>query len=93
MDMYVRMFDDLQKGKDDNPTVGLILCTQKDKTIVKYSVLNENKHLFASKYMLYLPTEEVLAKELEREKQMIEMEMEKDEQGIDGSQQSPGSPE
>ncbi len=91
MDMYVRMFDDLQKGKDDNPTVGLILCTQKDKTIVKYSVLNENKHLFASKYMLYLPTEEVLAKELEREKQMIEMEMEKDGQDYDGSQQSPGS--
>jgi predicted nuclease of restriction endonuclease-like (RecB) superfamily len=91
MDMYVRMFDDLQKGKDDNSTVGLILCTQKDKTIVKYSVLNENKHLFASKYMLYLPTEEALAKELEREKRLIEMEMEKDEQGIDGSQQSPGS--
>jgi predicted nuclease of restriction endonuclease-like (RecB) superfamily len=93
MDMYVRMFDDLQKGKDDNPTVGLILCTQKDKTIVKYSVLNENKHLFASKYMLYLPTEEVLAKELEREKRLIEMEMEKDGRESNDSQQSPGSPE
>ncbi len=72
MEMYVRMFDDLQKGKDDNPTVGLILCTEKDKAIVKYSVLNEYKQLFASKYMLYLPTEVELARELEREKRMIE---------------------
>jgi predicted nuclease of restriction endonuclease-like (RecB) superfamily len=74
MDMYVRMFDDLMKGKDDNPTVGLILCNEKDRTIVKYSVLNENKHLFASKYMLYLPSEEALVQELEREKRLIEME-------------------
>lgn len=73
MDMYVRMFDGMQKGKDDNPTVGLILCTEKDRTIVKYSVLNENKQLFASKYMLYLPSEEELARELEQEKQLIEM--------------------
>ena len=75
MDMYVRMFDDLQRGEDNNPTVGLILCTEKDRAIVKYSVLKENKQLFASKYMLYLPTEEELARELEREKSMIEMEM------------------
>ena len=74
MDMYVRMFDDIQKGKDDNPTVGLILCTERDRAIVKYSVLNENKKLFASKYMLYLPSEEELAKELERETRLIEME-------------------
>ena len=79
MDMYVRMFDNLQKGKDDNPTVGLILCTEKDKAIVKYSVLNENKQLFASKYMLYLPTEDELAHEIVREKRLIEMEM--DENG------------
>jgi len=71
MDMYVRMFDDLQKGDDNNPTVGLILCTEKDKAIVKYSVLNENKQLFASKYMLYLPTEEVLIQELQRETQSL----------------------
>lgn len=76
MDMYVRMFDDLQRGKDDNPTVGLILCTDRDKAIVKYSVLNENKQLFASRYMLYLPSEEELVRELEREKRLIEMEME-----------------
>jgi hypothetical protein len=55
--------------------------------------LNENKHLFASKYMLYLPTEETLAKELEREKRLIEMEMEKDERKSDSDHQSPGSPE
>ncbi len=79
MDMYMRMFDDLQKVEDDNPTVGLILCTEKDKAIVKYSILNENKQLFASKYMLYLPSEEELARELEREKRLIEMERECEE--------------
>ena len=76
MDMYVRMFDDLERGKDNNPTVGLILCTEKDKAIVKYSVLNENKQLFASNYMLYLPSEEELVKELEREKRLIELKIE-----------------
>ncbi|MBT3369085.1 MAG: DUF1016 domain-containing protein [Nitrospina sp.] len=73
VDMYVRMFDDLEIGQDDNPSVGLILCAEKDRTIVKYSVLNENKQLFASKYMMYLPTEAELVKELEREKHLIEM--------------------
>lgn len=76
MDMYVRMFDDLEIGQDDNPSVGLILCAEKDRTIVKYSVLNENKQLFASKYMMYLPTEAELVKELEREKHLIEMALE-----------------
>lgn len=65
MDMYVRMFDDLRKGEADNPTVGLILCTDKDKAIVKYSVLNENKQLFASKYMLYLPSKKELKQKLQ----------------------------
>ncbi len=68
MDMYVRLFEDTVKGADDNPTVGIILCTEKDHTVVKYSVLNENRQLFASKYMLYLPTEEALREELERER-------------------------
>lgn len=68
MDMYVRLFEDTIKGADDNPTVGIILCTEKDHTVVKYSVLNENKQLFASKYMLYLPTEEMLRQELDRER-------------------------
>ena len=61
MDMYVRMFDALKRGDDDNPTLGIILCTDKDETLVKYSVLQENKHLFASKYQTVLPTEEELA--------------------------------
>ncbi len=68
MDMYVRVFEDAVKGKDDNPTVGLILCTDKDHTVVKYSVLNESRQLFASKYRLYLPTEEKLRIEIERER-------------------------
>ncbi len=71
MDMYVRLFEDAVKGADDNPTVGIILCTEKDHTMVKYSVLNENRQLFASKYMLYLPTEEALCEELERERSLV----------------------
>ncbi|MDR2767509.1 MAG: DUF1016 domain-containing protein, partial [Treponema sp.] len=66
MDMYVRMFDDLKRGADDNPTIGIILCADKDETIVKYSVLEESRRIFASKYKLILPTEEELAAELER---------------------------
>ena len=72
MDMYVRMFDDLKRGEDDNPTIGIILCDSKDETIVKYSVIQENQHLFASKYQRILPTEEELIAEIEREKRLIE---------------------
>lgn len=81
MDMYVRMFDDLQRGDDDNPTVGLILCTEKDATIVKYSVLEESRQLFASKYLLYLPNEEELRIEVEREKRLAERELREREEG------------
>lgn len=66
MDMYIRMFDDLKKQEDDNPTIGIIFCTDKDETIVKYSVLNESEQIFASKYMTVLPTVEELKEELER---------------------------
>lgn len=66
MDMYVRMFDDLKRREDDNPTIGIIFCTDKDETMVKYSVLHENQQIFASKYMTVLPTIEELQKELER---------------------------
>jgi predicted nuclease of restriction endonuclease-like (RecB) superfamily len=76
MDMYVRMFDDLKKQNDDNPTIGIILCSQKDDTTVKYSVLKENEQLFASKYRLVLPSEEELAAELERERRLIEQKTE-----------------
>jgi len=72
MDSYVRMFDDLFIAKDDNPTIGLILCSEKNEAIARYSVLKNSKQLFASKYMLYLPTEEQLERELERERRLIE---------------------
>lgn len=71
IDMYVRMFDDLIKPKEDNPTIGLVLCAEKDETIIKYSVLNDNKNLFASKYSLYLPTEEELRYQIEKQKEII----------------------
>lgn len=72
MDMYIRMFDDLKKQDDDNPTIGIILCTEKDEIVVKYRILNDSKQLFATKYMLYLPTEEELIAEIERERKIIE---------------------
>ena len=65
MDMYVRMFDDLKRGADDNPTLGIILCADKDQTIVRYSVLHGNEQLFAAKYLTILPSEAELARELE----------------------------
>ena len=71
MDMYVRMFDDLKRGEDDNPTIGIILCDSKDETVVKYSVIQESRQLFASKYQRILPTEEELIAEIEREKRLI----------------------
>ena len=85
MDMYVRMFDDLKRIEGDNPTIGIILCTSKDETIVHYSVLNESRQLFASKYMLYLPTEKELQHELERERRLIEERQEAGDQGGRGS--------
>jgi predicted nuclease of restriction endonuclease-like (RecB) superfamily len=78
MDMYVRMYNDLKKSEDDNPTIGIILCTDKDETIVKYSVLAENEKLFASKYRLYLPKEEELARLIEADKIQFELNNETD---------------
>jgi predicted nuclease of restriction endonuclease-like (RecB) superfamily len=72
MDMYVRMYDDQRRGPEDNPTVGIILCAQKDASIVRYSVLHGNEQLFASKYKLVLPTEEELRIELTRERALID---------------------
>lgn len=72
LDMYVRMYDDLKRQEDDNPTIGLLLCTETDGIIAKYSVLNENKQLFVSKYMKYLPTEEELIREIEQQKIFFE---------------------
>ena len=72
MDFYVRYFEDKVRQKDDNPTIGLILCTKKGKTIVKYSLLNDSRQIFATRYRLYLPSEDELTRELEREKHEIE---------------------
>jgi predicted nuclease of restriction endonuclease-like (RecB) superfamily len=71
MDMYVRMYDDLRRGPGDNPTVGVILCAQKDQTVVRYSVLSEHKRLFASRYRLVLPSEKELRTELTRERRLL----------------------
>jgi hypothetical protein len=75
MDFYVHYYENETRAETDNPTIGIILCSEKNETVVKYSVLSESKRLFASKYKLYLPTEKELKEELEREKRMIEMEL------------------
>lgn len=68
MDMYVRMYDELKRTEGDNPTIGIVLCEETDEDIARYSVLHDNDHLFASKYMLYMPTPEQLRAEIERQK-------------------------
>ena len=68
LDMYVRMMDDLRRAPDDNPTVGIILCTQKDASVVRYSILHGSEQIFASRYKLVLPSEDELRAELERER-------------------------
>ncbi len=74
MDMYVRFFEDKIRQESDNPTIGLILCASKNKTVVKYSILNESKQIFASKYQTYLPTIKQLEEEIQREKEDFELE-------------------
>lgn len=74
IDMYVRYFEDRIRQPNDNPTIGLVLCTEKDNTIVKYSLLSESKQIFASKYVTYLPTEEQLRLEVQREREQAELE-------------------
>ena len=68
MDMYIRMYDELKRSEGDNPTIGIVLCSDTDEDIAKYSILNGNEQLFASKYKLYLPTEEELRAEIENQK-------------------------
>jgi predicted nuclease of restriction endonuclease-like (RecB) superfamily len=72
MDMYVRLYDDVRRNENDNPTVGILLCGSKDQSVVRYSVLHESEQLFASKYRLVLPSEDELRRELERERAEIE---------------------
>ena len=71
--MYVRMYDELKKAKDDNPTIGILLCTDTDADVARYSVLNGNEQLFATKYKTYLPTEEELKAEIESQKAIFEI--------------------
>lgn len=73
MDMYIRMYDELKKREDDNPTLGIVLCTETDEDIARYSVLHGNEQLFASKYKLYLPTEEQLRAEIETQKKFFQL--------------------
>ena len=72
MDMYVRMYDELKKTDEDNPTIGIVLCSETDEDIAKYSILKGNEHLFATKYKLYLPTEEELKAEIQVQKEIFE---------------------
>lgn len=74
MDFYVRYFEKEIKSDSDNPTIGIILSSERNETVVKYSVLEESKQLFSAKYLPYLPTEEELKKELNRERNLIEIE-------------------
>lgn len=79
MDMYIRMYDDLKKREDDNPTLGIVLCTETDEDIARYSVLHGNEQLFASKYKLYLPTEEQLRAEIETQKKFFQLKQSENE--------------
>ncbi|MDB5012000.1 MAG: hypothetical protein JWQ25_202 [Daejeonella sp.] len=74
MDMYVRYFEAEVRQENDNPTIGLILCAEKNHALAKYSLLNDSKQIFASKYKTYLPTEEELQLEIGRELEIVEME-------------------
>ncbi len=71
MDMYIRMYDELKRSQEDNPTIGIVLCSDTDEDIARYSVLHGSEQLFASKYKLYLPTEEELRAEIETQKAMF----------------------
>lgn len=79
MDMYIRMYDELKKGEGDNPTLGIVLCADTDEDIARYSILHGNEQLFASKYKLYLPTEEELKKEIEEQKLIFQLQHENGE--------------
>lgn len=77
IDMYVRMYDDLKRNEGDNPTVGILLCSEKDETIVKYSVLSDKNNLFASQYMLYMPKEEDLKQIVDQDRIRYELDKNK----------------
>ena len=71
MDMYIRMYDEKIRGEGDNPTLGILLCADTDEDIARYSVMHGSEQLFASKYLLYLPSKEELRAEIENQKMMF----------------------
>jgi len=73
MDMYLQMYDNMKKGPDDNPTIGIILCAETDSDVARYSTLAKNDQMFAAKYKLYLPDEEDLRREIEKQKELYLM--------------------
>ena len=79
MDMYIRMYDELKRSEGDNPTIGIVLCSDTDEDIARYSVMHGNEQLFASKYKLYLPTEEELRAEIETQKTMFYLQQKENE--------------
>lgn len=83
MDMYVRMYDELKKAKDDNPTIGILLCSDTDADVARYSVLHGNEQLFATKYKTYLPTEEQLRAEIESQKAIFEIQQQEKNENND----------
>lgn len=86
MDMYVRMYDELKKATDDNPTLGIVMCTDTDEDIARYSILNGNEQLFATKYKLYLPSEQELREEIEMQKAMFYLQQ-KEKSNYSGDEQ------
>ena len=80
--MYVRMYDELKKSKDDNPTIGILLCTDTDADVARYSVLQGNEQLFTTKYKTYWPTEEQLKAEIESQKAIFEIQQQEKMENI-----------
>lgn len=75
MDMYVRMYDELKRTEGDNPTIGIVLCSETDADIARYSILKGNEQIFATKYRLYLPSEKQLREEIEKQKELYRLQM------------------
>ncbi len=84
MDMYIRMYDELKRSDGDNPTIGIVLCADTDEDIARYSIMNGNEQLFASKYKLYLPTEEELKVEIETQKAMFYLQQQENKEELNG---------
>lgn len=73
MDMYVRMYDEMKRTEGDNPTIGILLCSETSQDIARFSILHDSKQLFASKYLTYLPTEQQLKEEIEKQKELFRL--------------------